>query len=115
VTKPRRPKPFWRVLRAYPILSIGGFLALCAVVFFVSRLAMLLWTGGPAAWADRPVEGWMTPGFVIRVHDIPAPALAQVLGVDPGSLRGRPLSEIAAQQGLPLDALLAAIEALRVR
>ena len=115
MTGRRRPLPLWRVLRAHPLLSFAALLALCALAFFGLRLAVLLATGGPDAWSDRPVEGWMTPGFVIRVHDVDPAALAALLDADPATLRGKPLSEIAEIRSIPLDVLLAAIEKLRVR
>jgi hypothetical protein len=105
--------PLHRVIREHPVLASIGALAIVLCTAFVLRLGMLLWTGGPAAWADRPVEDWMTPGFLIRAYEIDPAALADLFGVDPASLRGRPLRDIAREIGLPLPDLLRAIEAMR--
>ena len=113
MTARRRPLPLWRVARAHPVLAGLSVLALVVCLMFVLRLGMLLWTGGPEAWANHPVEGWMTPGFLVRAHDLPPDALAQVLGAEPAALRGKPLAEIARDQNRPLPDLIAAIEALR--
>lgn len=104
-----------RVIRDHPVLTGLSALALLVCVLFLMRLGMLLWTGGPDAWANRPVEDWMTPGFVIRVYDIAPEALAEVFGADPSTLRGQPLRDIARAQGLTLPDLMRAIDGLRTQ
>ena len=54
----------------------------------------------------------MTPGFVVRAYGIPPEVMARTLGLDPGSARGKTLEEIAGTQGVPLEALLASVQAM---
>jgi hypothetical protein len=54
----------------------------------------------------------MTPGYIMRTYDIPPEVMAQTLGLEPGSARGKTLEEVAATQGVPLDALLASVQAV---
>ena len=54
----------------------------------------------------------MTPGFVMRAYGIPPEVMARTLGLDPGSARGKTLEEIAGTQGVPLEALLALVQAM---
>lgn len=72
---------------------------------------------GLSAWrlADaqgQPVAGWMTPRLVVRAYGIDPPALAAVLGLEPGQAPRQTLAEIAAAQGRPLEAVLAQVQAL---
>jgi hypothetical protein len=107
------PAPRRHVIREHPVLAGLGALALVVCAAFLLRLGVLLWTGGPEAWATRPVEDWMTLGYLIRVYDIAPEALADLFGVDPRGLQGRPLRDITRDLGLPLPDLLRAVEALR--
>ena len=54
----------------------------------------------------------MTPGYIVRTYGIPPEVMAQTLGLEPGSARGKTLEEIAATKGVPLDALLASVQAM---
>ena len=57
----------------------------------------------------------MTPGYIVRSYGIAPEVMAQTLGLDPGSARGKTLEEIAATQGVPLDRLLEAVQAVVTR
>lgn len=72
-------------------------------------LALALWR--VLGWQDRaPVEGWMTPRFVMLAHGLSGPDLLAILGPD-GMTPGRTLSRIARDQGLDPAALVAEVEA----
>jgi hypothetical protein len=107
--------PLRHVIREHPMLAGLGALAVVICAAFLMRLGVLLWSGGPEDWATRPVEGWMTPRFLIRAYDIAPEALADLFGVDPRSLHGRPLRDIARDLGIPLPDLIRAVEALRAQ
>lgn len=107
--------PLRHVVREHPVLAGLGAMAVVVCLVFVLRLGLLLWWGGPGDWATRPVEDWMTPGFLIRVYDIAPEALADLFGVDPSNLRGRPLRDIARDLGVALPDLLRAVETLRTQ
>jgi hypothetical protein len=63
--------------------------------------------------ADDPVlvEDWMTPGLVMRTYGIAPEVLAGVLGIEPGSAKGKTLAEIAEAEGVPAEALVARVQA----
>jgi hypothetical protein len=96
-----RPRPRW--------LIAGFALALALALSFAGHA---LWTVTHLRKASAPVESWMTPGYVLHTFRIAPEALATALGVDPGTARGRTLEEIAADRGIPPQALIATIQAL---
>lgn len=92
-------------------LRLGLAVALLLATLFLTRAVLLLSLWGPDP--ARPVEGWMTPRYLVRVYDIPPEALAPALGLEPGSAPREPLETIAERRGLPLADLISAVEALR--
>jgi len=89
------------------------------IAAFVLALVLALAFAGHALWVvshldggQNPVQGWMTPGYVIHAYSVPPEVLAQVLGIDPGTARGRTLDDIAADRGIPVDVLIAAVQAV---
>ncbi len=88
--------------------------------FVLAVVLALLFSGNALRTAWRlddppaPVEAWMTPGYIVHSYGVDPSALAAVLKVEPGSAKGKPLAEIAKAQGVPVEPLLAAVEALRV-
>ena len=93
------------------LLSTGAVVAgLVALVFLIRAVLVLAgWGPDPA----RPVEGWMTPRYLVRVYDLAPDQLSAVLGIDPHTARRDPLERIAAERGIPLPDLIARVEALR--
>lgn len=93
------------------LLLTGAVLAAVVAAMFLTRALLILagWGPDPA----RPVEGWMTPRYLVQVYDLPPDRLAETLGVDPHGARGEPLERIAARRGLPLRTLIDQVEALR--
>ena len=100
-----------RAARRHPWLTLGLALAITLALVFAVRTVLLLagWGPDPA----RPVEGWMTPRYLVRVYGIEPDRLAPVLGIEPGSAPRDPLTVLATRQGIPLPDLLARVEALR--
>lgn len=94
-------------------LAVAATLAGLVTLAFLVRLVMVLagWHQPPVQ--QRPVEGWMTPRFLVRAYDLPPDALAAALGLEPGSAPRLPLDQIARQTGVPLPVLLSRVEALR--
>ncbi|MDP2086993.1 MAG: hypothetical protein Q8K20_17505 [Gemmobacter sp.] len=97
--------------RRHPWLAAGMMVALLLATLFLARTVVLVagWGPDPA----RPVEGWMTPRYLVRVYDLPPDQVSDLLGIAPGSAPRVPLEDIARQRGVPLADLIAAIEALR--
>ena len=83
-----------------------------ALVLFLAFTLHALWVVTHLSPAPGPVQAWMTPGYVVRTYGIPPEVMAQTLGLEPGSARGKTLEEIAATQGVPLEALLASVQAM---
>jgi hypothetical protein len=83
-----------------------------AMGLFMAFSLHALWVVTHLSKTHGPVEGWMTPGYVQRSYDVAPEALADALGVDPGTARGQTLNELAKARGLPGDVLLAAVQAV---
>lgn len=83
-----------------------------ALILFIAFALHALWVVTHLDPSPGPVQAWMTPGYIMRTYDIPPEVMAQTLGLEPGSARGQTLEEIAATQGVPLDALLASVQAV---
>lgn len=92
-------------------LRLGLAVALLLATLFAIRAVLLLsgWGPDPA----RPVEGWMTPRYLVRVYDIPTEALAPALGLTQGDAPRETLEALANRQGIPLPDLIARVESLR--
>ncbi|MDO9526558.1 MAG: hypothetical protein Q7J57_13635 [Gemmobacter sp.] len=102
-----------RLGRRHPVLLGALVIAGAVTLAFLVNLGIVLFND--MREPDRPVEGWMTPRYLIRVYDLQPDDLARVLDVVPGSLPGVPLKRIARERGLPLPDLIVAIEALRAQ
>ena len=92
-------------------LRAGLAVAVLVAALFLARALLVLAGWGPDP--SRPVEGWMTPRYLVRVYDIAPDQLGPVLGLVPGSAPGQTLSAIAADRGIPLADLVSAVETLR--
>jgi hypothetical protein len=92
-------------------LKAGLVLAVALAALFLIRAVLVLsgWGPDPA----RPVEGWMTPRYLVRVYAIPPEALAPALGLLPTEAPRMSLEAIATRDGIPLPDLIARVEALR--
>ena len=58
-----------------------------------------------------PVEGWMTPRYISRAYDIPREDLMTILHLAADDKPRLPLKRLAAGRNIPLDDLIAEIEA----
>jgi len=98
-----------RVARRHPVLAAAFGLAALVTLAFVVKLGIVMVRQD----AGRPVEGWMTPRYLVRVYDLPSESLAQTLGLAMGEAPRETLDQIARRRGIALPDLIAAIEALR--
>lgn len=98
-------------MRRRPGLALGLLVALMLAGFFLVRSVAVLSGWGPDP--ERPVEGWMTPRYLVRIYDLPPDLVAETLGIAAGSAPREPLEAIARRRGIPLADLLAAVEGLR--
>ena len=83
-----------------------------ALALFLAFTLHALWVVMHLETSPGPVQAWMTPGYIVRSYGIAPEVMAQTLGLDPGSARGKTLEEIAATQGVPLERLLEAVQAM---
>lgn len=87
--------------RRHPILTLAFGVAVALSVFFATRLVgrMIYWSD--PAHQNQSIEGWMTPGYIARSWGVEPAALGLPV------VRGQPLVEIAKDQGVPLDVMIA--------
>lgn len=104
-----------RTLRRHPLA--GTLLLVLAGVFAVLSLRALamvvVWTTTAPDHA-APIEGWMTPRYVVRLRDVPPDTVHQILDLRDGSEKGTgaraTLAQLAAERGVPLDRFLVDLE-----
>ena len=83
-----------------------------ALVLFIAFALHALWVVTHLDPSPGPVQAWMTPGYIMRTYGIPPEVMTQTLGLEPGSARGKTLEEIATERVIPLEVLLASVQAV---
>lgn len=97
-------------LRRHPYLTaafaLASTLALWLLVHVVAGL--IYWQ----AHEDEPIEPWMTVGYIGRSWDLSPRAIDEAAGLPPPE-DGRPftLAEIARRRGVPVEVVIAEVEA----
>jgi hypothetical protein len=102
-------RPVWR---RHPWLTAVFVLAVVLAFGFAARTVRLAldWDEAPP-----PVEGWMTPRYIVHSYDIDPEVLARVLDKQPGESPHDTLAEIAKARGMAVADLAAAVQALVAR
>lgn len=108
-----RPPALPYLWRHHRVALIGFALALVVALVFAVRLTLFSIYWSDPAHRDQRIEGWMTPGYVARSWEVDPEVIRSVLlppeGAAPGS---RPtLERIAEAEGIPLEDLVARLEA----
>lgn len=102
---------FLTLWRARPWLTSAFLLACAVTLFFGGRFVAysVYW----ATHQEVPVEPWMTVGYVARSWGLDPRDLDAAAGLPLPEVKGRPqpLSEIAADRGVPVAELIAEVEA----
>jgi len=62
--------------------------------------------------ASHPVEAWMTPRYIVRSYELSPAEVAETLGILQGESPRKSLADIAELQGVPVETLIRAVEAL---
>lgn len=97
--------------RARPWLTSAFLLACALTLFFAGRLVVhtVYW----AAHQEEAVQPWMTVGYVARSRDLDGREIDAIAGLPLPEVKGRPqpLSEIAADRGVPVSEVIAEVEA----
>ena len=90
----------------------GGFLlALALTLFFAVRFTLAVFYWSDPAHHDQAIEGWMPLRFVARSWDVPPEVLVDAAGLPPDLRIRRNLDLIADDQGIPVAALIAQLNA----
>jgi uncharacterized membrane protein YgcG len=102
---------FLRLWRQQPLLGSAFLLAVAVTLFFA---ASTVWNA--VYWAmnrEQPVSPWMTVGFVGRSWDVDPREIDRIAGLPLPEVKGRPqpLSEIAADRGVPVEDIILKVEA----
>ena len=89
----------------------SAFLIACALALFFAGRALLHGT----EWArdgHEPVRPWMTVGYIARSWDVDPRALDALADLPLPEVKGhpQPLSEIAADRGVPVETIIAKVE-----
>lgn len=100
-----------RMWAAAPVATVVLVVALLASTFFGVRTVSNWVYWNDPAHIDQPIAGWMTPGYVAHSWDIPRPVMIEALALGEDDPKGRNLKRLAEAQGIPLDELIARIEA----
>ncbi len=97
--------------RKRPLLTTAFLLACAATLFFSGRFVVqaVYW----ATHKEEPVRPWMTVGYVARSWGLEPMELDLAAGLPLPEVKGRPqpLSEIARDRGVPVEVVIADIEA----
>lgn len=100
-----------KLWRSRPILTTAFLLACLATLFFTTRLVVktVYW----ASHQEEPVRPWMTVGYVARSWGLDPMELDLAAGLPVPEVKGRPqpLSEIAKDRGVPVEQVIAELEA----
>ena len=104
-------KRLFAAWRTRPWLT-SAFLMACAVtLFFAGRL--IFFTAYWATHQEMPVEPWMTVGYVARSWGVEPRQLGAEAGLPLPEVKGhpQPLAEIARDRGVPVETVIAEVEA----
>ena len=97
--------------RRRPLLTTAFLLACAATLFFSGRFVVqtVYW----ANHQEEPVRPWMTVGYVARSWGLEPMELDLTAGLPLPEVKGhpQPLSEIAKDRGVPVDEVIAEVEA----
>lgn len=91
-------------------LLIAAFVAVLALTAYFGLGALQGAREFRNAPPDQTIEGWMTTRYVAHSWDVPREVMTS-LGFERGADGPRPLNKIAEDRGIPVEALIAQIEA----
>jgi hypothetical protein len=88
-------------------LSLAGAFVILTLRALVMALVWATTVPDPHA----PLQGWMTPRYVVRLRDLPPEDMRRILDLPEGAGSRVTLQELADGRGVPLDQFLADLEA----
>ena len=92
----------------HPFATVAFALALLVALGFALRLLVFTVYWSDPARRDLAPAGWMTPGYVAHSHGLDPASFRATLGLEAGRVT---LAEIAARRGVPVETVLAEVEA----
>lgn len=99
-----------RIRRRHPFL-LAAFLLACALTLVLALRLAFIAPHLPSDLRNQPIEGWMTPRFIVHAYDLPRETVAELLQLPPGTDPRKSLQDIAREQGRSLPDLLAILNA----
>lgn len=100
-----------RLWSAAPLATALLALALLASGFFAFRTVTFWVYWSDPAHQELAIEPWMPLGYVGRSWQVPREELATSLGLESRTGRPQSIAQIAAERGVPVDELIAGLEA----
>lgn len=100
---------FAKLRRKRPILVTAWAIALTLTFLFGLRTIGYLNDWRHTSEID--VEGWMTPRYIAHANRVDPQTIIDSIDLDRDQIARRTLAQIARQQNVPLDELIAQIEA----
>ncbi len=92
-------------------LFVGFALAVALTLFFAVRFAVFALHWSDPAHRHEPPEAWMTPNYIAHSWQVDPRDLGRALGLPPDHGRRPTLADIAAARGVPLEQVLAELQA----
>ena len=99
-----------RLWREAPFLTAGLALALLVAGFFAFRLIAGIFFWADPRHQDMPIAPWMSPRFVAMSWDVPREVVIEALQITPDGKGPIPLERMAAERGVPVQALIDELE-----
>jgi hypothetical protein len=90
----------------HPVLTTGFVLAVALTVLFAIRNIVFLVYWSDPERLNQPVEGWMTPRYIVHSWQLTPEEVMDIIGDGPMPSRRHTLEEIAEDQGIPLETLI---------
>lgn len=97
--------------RRRPVVTTIFLVAVFLMLFFGARLTLRTLAWHDPALRDAPLEPWMTPRYVVHARDVPRDVVGEALGLEPGGGPRVTIEDIARQEGIPVEDVIARVEA----
>lgn len=96
--------------REHRILFLAFTAALVVTVFFAVRMIVFTIYWSDPAHHHQPLEGWMTPRYIVHSYDLPPEVVQEALNLKEKVRKRRTLAEIAHDTGLSLEEMTRRVE-----
>ncbi|MGR3660684.1 MAG: hypothetical protein ACU0CA_05770 [Paracoccaceae bacterium] len=90
----------------HPVMTAGFLAAVALTILFAIRSTVFLIYWSAPEHFNQPVEGWMTPRYIMHSWQLSPEDVMRVIGDGPMPPRRHTLEEIAADSGIPLSQII---------